>query len=135
MKQFGLRVDLDLGSEHPTARIYQGDLPIGYAFIDVDGDQAELVDILIYDRAPHPNALFHFLGARMNYRRKGFGSIFLREIVTRLGAAGVRHLWGQIEGGDYLPRWYRSIGFTVDELTHQIRMEIPARMYQAKTPG
>lgn len=120
-----LRLSLDESSTRAKAVFELADVPIGHAYIAIDGSEAELEDFVLLARGAHPNGLLNFLGFRWNYRGRGHGSALMPMLVSSLRDLGIRRLGGIIQPArGTLPDWYRRMGFQVDERTGRIVMEL-----------
>jgi ribosomal protein S18 acetylase RimI-like enzyme len=121
-------VKVDYFPPNLDAYITDGIYDAGYARLKVEGAQAWLGDIKIYDGAMYSYGfILDLVGIKrhVNYQGKGLGTRLLSEVLVYLSKLGVNRVEGEMKG-DYerLSRWYRSLGFTVDEVTRRIALQL-----------
>lgn len=120
-----LKVDLEVWPAGARANFRLGDIPIGHAHLSIEGSNAELSDIILLERGPHPIRLLHFIGFRRTYRGHGIGSLLMPLLIARLCDHGIKRISGTIKSNrDSLPNWYRRMGFHVDDRTGRISMDL-----------
>lgn len=83
-----LRTSLEVTDSFARASFWLGDIPIGHAYIAIDGGNAELGDIVLYERGSQTNRLLRSLTVTRNYRRRGYGSVLMPQLKRARKAAG-----------------------------------------------
>lgn len=99
------------------------DMRVGHVYIAITGGEAILQDVVMQERVPIDagGPLRQLLGRPhvVTFRGSGFGTQTVKALIELLPALGVSVLKGEAVGPD-VPRrlrWYRSLGFSVDEVS------------------
>ncbi len=110
------------------ARLTVHGLPAGIAKVRVKSNAAELMDIVIYKQLIFPKIwklLYFWVPLRRGLRGRGYGTIFLKAICSRLEQEGTKRLVGRMSGDkDRLARWYGRQGFRVNRETGDLVLEM-----------
>lgn len=107
------------------------DMRVGHVYIAIEDGEAILQDIVLQERVPTSAGGFlrQLLGRPhvVSFRGSGFGTEVIKAVFELLPGVGVSVLKGEAVGPDVprLLRWYRSLGFTVDEDSARIEKRLP----------
>jgi len=114
-----------------TGTLTWRDMQVGHVFVAIEGTEAILQDIVLQERIPTSAGGFvrQLLGRPHveTFRGLGLGTRMLQALIELLPGAGASRLTGEAVGPDVprLLRWYRSLGFSVDEISGRIERRLP----------
>ena len=100
-----------------TLILSDGELTFGRAHVIFNDDRkAQLAYITINDSEFHPYPLLKLYKKKIRYRRQGYVTRLLNEVISRCNSKGVVEIVGNIHGDPkVLIPWYEKNGFTVSD--------------------
>ena len=98
-----------------TLIMSDGELTFGRAHVVFNDDRkAQLADIIITEAEASPYPLLKFYKKKVSYRRQGYGTRLLNEVVSRCKSKGIVEIVGDIHGDPrVLLPWYEKNGFEI----------------------
>jgi len=102
---------------------------VGHVYVVIEGAEATVQDIYLQEQIPIPGGFVRRLLGRprfVSFRGLGWGTKLLTAALEALSVTDISMVRGEAVGGDspQLLRWYRSLGFQVDDGTRRIEKSL-----------